>query len=211
MISHRELMVCTALHQAFTRAGWLFEVKYDGFRVLVIRDPDRVRLLSRRGNDMAESFPELVDGLQRLPASTVLDGELVVLDEFGHSDFERLRRRAMTRKKILVQHRAVHEPAAILAFDLLMLKGRDIRRQPLIKRKKMLERTVKKLPRVLYASHIGERGEHMFEKVSGLKLEGIVAKRADSVYVAGRSHDWVKIKTEHGRNVDAHRLKHLRE
>src|SRR4051812_5857933 len=96
-ITHRELMLATESKRAFDRAGWLFELKYDGFRVLAVHDGERARILSRRGNDLSASFPEIVACLRMLP-ELVLDGELVVLDQEGKPQFERLSRRARMKK-----------------------------------------------------------------------------------------------------------------
>jgi bifunctional non-homologous end joining protein LigD len=82
MVSHLDLMLATSAAKPFDRPGWVFELKYDGFRVLAIRQGDEARLLSRRGNDLSVCFPEIVECLRDLPDS-VLDGELVVLDDQG--------------------------------------------------------------------------------------------------------------------------------
>ena len=98
-------MLAMSASRPFDRPGWIFELKYDGFRVLTIRESDAARLLSRRGNDLADCFPEIVACLRELP-HMVLDGELVVLDKQGKPDFERLRRRALITKSVNVQHAA---------------------------------------------------------------------------------------------------------
>ena len=90
MFGHQDLMLCTATGKPFTRAGWLFELKYDGFRALIVKHRKQTRLLSRRGRDMSNSFPELIACLHDLP-DLVIDGELVVLNDMGALQFERLR------------------------------------------------------------------------------------------------------------------------
>ena len=94
MVGHQDLMLCTGAGRPFKRAGWLFELKYDGFRVLTVKHGNRTQLLSRRGRDMAHSFPELIACLHDLP-DLVIDGELVVLNDMGAPQFERLRWRAL--------------------------------------------------------------------------------------------------------------------
>ena len=203
-------MLATAVPEPFTRPGWIFELKYDGFRVLITKQGQSVRLLSRSGRDMIASFPELLKELQALPDLTI-DGELVVLDEHGGADFERLRRRSVMRLKKNIDHAAAQESAAVFAFDLLMLAGNDMRQLPLIERKKALARVLKRSARIKYLTHIEEQGEALFHKVAGLALEGIIGKLATSPYVAGRSLNWRKIKTPTGLARDDKRLRHLRK
>src|SRR5438132_11397394 len=104
----------------------------------------------------------------------------------------------MSRPKEVV-HAAEREPAAIFAFDLLMLDGEDMRQRPLIERKAALQPVLARCPRIKFATHIEEDGEAFFEQVSQLALEGVVCKRADSAYVAGPSRHWIKIKTAAGK------------
>ena len=96
-ITHRDLMIASSTAAPFSRAGWLFEAKYDGFRIMPRKEGSAVRLITRNGIDLAGAFPELIGELRELP-DVVMDGELVVLDEQGKPQFESLRRRArMTR------------------------------------------------------------------------------------------------------------------
>jgi bifunctional non-homologous end joining protein LigD len=203
-ITHRDLMLATPATKPFDRPGWVFELKLDGFRVLAIRDTKNARLLSRRGNDLSASFPEIVECLYLLPNS-VLDGELVVLNDEGVPQFERLRRRALLKKHLSIEHAARVEPAAFFAFDILNLDGKDMRKLPLLKRKEALQKALAGSQRIRLVQHVGEGGQRLYEAASGLGLEGIVAKRADAPYKAGRSSDWLKIRTPHGRHVQAER------
>lgn len=136
----------------------------------------------------------------------MIDGELVLLDARGRPQFERLRRR-LALKRFSIDHAARTEPAAIFAFDLLELRGKDLRRLPLLKRKAQLERLLRKSTRIRYLTRIGEDGERLYAAAATLELEGIVAKRADAPYRRGRSSDWVKIKTPAGRAIDEMRAK----
>jgi ATP-dependent DNA ligase len=138
LISFRDLMLATSASKPFDRPGWIFELKYDGYRCLAIRDADQARLLTRRGNDLSACFPEIIACLRILP-DIVLDGELVVLDDTGKALFERLRRRALLKKRISVEHAARQEPAVLFAFDILSLRGKDLRKLPLLKRKEALQ------------------------------------------------------------------------
>lgn len=172
--------------------------------MLAIRSGDNARLLSRRGNDLTDCFPEIAACLRDLP-NIALDGELIVLDSQGKPDFERLRRRALIKKSINVQHAARIEPAAIFAFDVLMWRGKDVRQLPLLKRKEMVDKALKGSSRIRAVQYVCENGERLYEAASGLQLEGIIAKLQDAPYRAGRSKDWIKIRTPHGRHVQDER------
>ena len=97
-ITHQDLMLATPAREPFSRPGWLFELKYDGFRIMGVREADRARLITRRGIDLSRSFPELVIALEALPQA-VIDGELVLLDSEGRPSFEKLFRRAAMRRR----------------------------------------------------------------------------------------------------------------
>jgi bifunctional non-homologous end joining protein LigD len=157
-------MHATRAAQPFDRAGWIFELKYDGRRVLACREGKKVRLLGGRGSDLARGFPEVVACLRTLPDG-VLDGTL-----------------------------ARARPARFFAFDLLALRGKDLRRLPLLERKEALRRLLKDAVHIRYTSHIAEQGKLLFEAAAKLEMAGIVAKRGDAPYARGRSPDWVEIK-----------------
>jgi bifunctional non-homologous end joining protein LigD len=197
-------MLATAASKAFDRPGWIFELKMDGFRTLATREGERVRLLSRRGNDLSACFPEIVACLRELP-DIVLDGELLVLDDEGKPDFERLRRRALLKKPISVSYAARSDPSVLFAFDLLTLRGRDLRKLPLLRRKEALQSALVSSDRIRPVQHVGEVGTRLYDSACGLELEGIMAKRAEAPYKAGRSKDWVKVRTPHGRRVQERR------
>lgn len=163
-ITHRDLAIPSVRSQPFSTVGWIFELKYDGFRVLAERQGDAVRMRSRRGNDMISAFPEIAACLRELP-DLVIDGELVVLDAEGRPQFERLRRR-LALKRFSIDHAARTEPAAIFAFDLLALRGKDLRSLPLLKRKAQLEKLLRNSSRIQYLSHVGDDGQR--RAVSGL-------------------------------------------
>lgn len=203
-ITHRDLAVPSIKPRPFSAPGWIFELKYDGFRTLAVHDAAGARIVSRRGTDMTAAFPEIAACLVDLP-HIVLDGELVLLDANGRPQFEPLRRRLALKRRLMVDDAARREPAALFAFDLLELEGRDLRARPLLERKAALERVLPVSARIVYAQHVGENGERLYADVERLGLEGIVGKRADSPYRRGRTSDWVKVKTAHGRAIDAAR------
>ena len=201
-ITHKHLMLATAAREPFDRAGWIYELKLDGFRCLAVKEAASVRMISRRGNPLEPCFPEIVRCLLDLtPKRLVLDGELVVLDEAGKPDFDRLCRRARTKKRLDVEHAARSDPAALFVFDLLVVGNRDVRKLPLLKRKELLQDVLDGSQRVRAVQYIGEQGQRLFDSACQLQFEGIMAKKAHAPYTTGRSRDWLKICTPAGRDV----------
>jgi bifunctional non-homologous end joining protein LigD len=182
----------------FSQPGWLFELKYDGFRMLAERRAGTPRLLYRSGHDATAIFPEIARAVAALPCDLVLDGEAVSLDETGRPVFQLLQRRALRTRRIDVEQAAVATPATFFAFDLLVCAGHDLRPLPLAERKALLARLFALLPetplRLIEA--LPERGEDLYAAVQGLGLEGIVAKRADSPYRGGYSPHWLKVRVD---------------
>jgi len=190
-------MLAEARDGAFSEPGWLFELKYDGFRLMVARQGGAARLRYRRGHDATATFPELARALSTLAVDRVLmDGEVVVLDERGRPDFQRLQKRVQLRRRIDIDRAAVELPATLFLFDLLALFEFDLRELPLSARKDMLRRILPPVGPLRYVDHIENRGEQFFEEIRRMGLEGMVAKRADSPYRAGRSRDWQKIRLD---------------
>jgi bifunctional non-homologous end joining protein LigD len=206
VISHRDLMLATPARAPFSRKGWLFELKYDGFRTLAIKDRSGARLLTRRGIDLSRAFPELIVRLERLP-DVVIDGELVMLDEAGYPRFERLLGRVSMRRR-LVKRVGTGGTAAIIAFDLLSLAGEDLRPLPLIERKDRLREVLRGSERIHWLGHIRTEGAAFYAAVENAGLKGIVAKREDAPYRSGRSQAWLKVKTPAFKAIEANRLEH---
>jgi bifunctional non-homologous end joining protein LigD len=190
-----ELMLAEAAEAPFSRAGWVFEFKYDGYRTLAFREDDDVRLLTRRGNDLAAAFPELVAALRRLPYRRFLiDGEIVVDDDAGLPSFQRLQQRARLRRAPDIRRAALTLPAKLWLFDFLGFEDRDLRALPLAARKALLRRLLPSAGTLRYSEHIEEHGDVLYEQAARLGLEGVIAKRADARYRAGRSADWLKVR-----------------
>lgn len=205
-ICHEDLMLATAAKAPFSAPGWVYELKYDGFRCLVCKRGGVVRLESRNGRDMADAFPELVAEIAPIRGDFVLDCELVILDEQGRPEWDRLHRRHMTRKPERARMAAAEDPAALFAFDLLSLDGADFRPRPLLTRKSALHALVPGNRRIRYAGHFHDDCADLWRMALGLELEGIVAKDAASPYVAGRATTWRKIKTPFGVEREKRRL-----
>ena len=185
-----ELQLCEPHEVPFSRAGWVFELKYDGFRFLAATDGEPL-LLTRSGRDVTSAFPELARTLARLPfAGLVLDGEVVVHDERGFPSFQRLQRRAQLSRPHDVRRGAIERPASFYAFDLLAAEGHDLRPLPLIVRKTLLTSVLPEVGAFRYADHVETQGQPFYEGVVRMGLEGMVAKKADAPYRGGRRPQW---------------------
>jgi bifunctional non-homologous end joining protein LigD len=170
---------------------WLYEVKLDGIRAIAIKDAGRVQLYSRLPRELTAVYPHLVSALRGLPAKRfVLDGEIVSLDEQGHSSFQALQNRL--RDPVESASRAI----LYYAFDLLHLNGRDLKNHPLLERKKALARLLDRAGDPIRLSPALEASAgRVWSEVLRLGLEGVIAKQRDSAYEPGRrSGRWVKVK-----------------
>jgi bifunctional non-homologous end joining protein LigD len=183
-----------------TDDGWAYEFKWDGVRAIVTVDEDGVRARSRTGKDLAGAFPELNDLAPYLKGhQVVLDGEIVAIDGGGRSDFGRLQQR-LTSKSIARTDPIVHEvPATFLAFDLLELDGHELLQLPYDDRRKLLEKL--ELSGDTFATPptvVNEEGSSVLAISREHGMEGVVAKRRDSVYSPGkRTGAWIKVKNFH--------------
>ncbi len=196
-IDDADLMLAERREKPFSDPGWVFELKYDGYRLLAGKDADDVRLLTRNRNDATATFPEVAAALRRLPFEhAILDGEVVVHDENGLPSFQRLQQRGRLSNPHQIATRAIELPAILYTFDLLALEGRDLRRLPLVDRKAVLKEVLPGIGTLRYADHIAERGEEFYARIEHMQLEGMVAKKADAPYRSGRSSDWRKIRAD---------------
>ena len=192
-----DLTLAETAPEAFSGPEWIFELKYDGYRVLAAREQGRPLLRSRNGNDLTPLFPELARVLRTLPYDgLVLDGELVVPDDQGKPEFQALQQRSQLRRSRDIEVAAVRRPAALYAFDLLAFEGFDLRGLPLQQRQRLLRPLVPRTGPLRLAEHVVEHGTAMFESVRQLGFEGVIAKRADSKYVGRRTPLWLKIVVE---------------
>src|SRR5262245_31298228 len=167
--------------------GWIHEIKYDGYRTLIVIDQGKVRAFSRPGRDWTGPYRRVVDAAAELPCKAALiDGEMIVQDENGISDFDALRSAIYT-----APHRLV-----LFAFDLLHLDGQDLRKAPLIERRAELRRLIELDPRspLQFIDHVDCDGAKFFKAAAELGLEGIVSKRIASRYRSGPSRSWLKTK-----------------
>jgi bifunctional non-homologous end joining protein LigD len=192
-------MLASTVDDAFSREGWIFELKYDGWRVIAERGADgSARLFSRNRRDLTNLFPEVALAVRHLPlAEFVIDGEVTALDPAGRSSFGRLQQRLQADPGAVARAR-VEQPVVMFAFDLLAAAGHDLRRLALVQRKELLARLVPRLGFVRFADHVEGDGQALFEAAGEHGMEGVIAKRADSPYQSGaRSKSWLKIKVPH--------------
>ena len=183
--------------KAFSKAGWLFEIKYDGYRIVACNNDGVVTLNSRAGNDPTATFPDIAAAFAKLPFSYVLvDGEVVVHGASGIPSFSRLQKRGRLTRRIDIQRAAQTLPATLYVFDCLGFDDFDLRPLTLERRKTILKRVLPSVGPVRFSDHIRQHGEAMYDEVSKLGLEGVVAKLAHSAYVAGRTSQWIKISAE---------------
>jgi ATP-dependent DNA ligase len=166
-------------------SDWLHEIKYDGYRLRVERNGDRVRLITRNGYDWTKRFPWIVAAARKNRISQfVIDGEAVILGVDGVSDFDAL-------------HSGKHNgEVQLYAFDVLAMDGDDLRELPLSMRKASLARLLRGRSDGMFIAPFeqGEIGPDLFQQACKFGLEGLVSKRRDRPYRAGRSKDWIKVK-----------------
>ncbi|HTK78032.1 MAG TPA: non-homologous end-joining DNA ligase, partial [Gemmataceae bacterium] len=179
-------MLASLVEEPFDRAGWIYELKWDGYRAIAEVGGRGVRLYSRNHKSFEQRFAPIVESLRGLGHRAVLDGEIVVLDDRGRSQFQLLQNYQKTGQGSLHYY----------VFDILHLDGRDLRGLPLLRRKELLEEVIRGVPNVHLSEQVEAQGVAFFKAAEEQGLEGIIAKDAESVYREGvRSHAWLKIKT----------------
>ena len=170
--------------------NWLYEMKFDGYRAVAFKTGKEVRLFSRNRTLFNDNYPQLVDSLKTLKAkSFIIDGEVTALDQNGRSSFQLLQSYAL-RKGI---------PLVYYAFDLLSLEGTDLRSRRLVERRGLLSRVLKKAPETIrFSEELQGTRDQLLQVARQFQLEGLIAKRPDSVYESGRrSGSWLKVKLTH--------------
>jgi bifunctional non-homologous end joining protein LigD len=189
-----EPSLATLAQDPFTDPEWIFEVKWDGMRVLAwIRD-GKAELRSRRDREVTSHFPELAVLPARVAAKeAIVDGEAVVLDEQGRPDFALMQQRMNVARPS--QALLAAAPVVFYAFDVLYADGYDLRGAPLIERKNYLKRILAAGEPVRYSSHVVGEGEALYKLAKERGLEGIIGKHSRSKYRSGRSPQWIKLKT----------------
>lgn len=168
-------------------SNWIHEMKYDGYRMQGHLKDGICHFYTRNALDWSNNYPHLLNAVESLPAqSAIFDGEIVALDEKGRTDFQKLQNLFKSKSDKYLRY---------YIFDLLFLNGKDLRKLPLIERKKLLKEVLKDAPEnVIYSDHITENGEDFYKISCEHQLEGIVSKLADSPYSSGRNDLWAKTK-----------------
>lgn len=180
----------------FDSADMLYQVKWDGVRVLAYIYPDRrVRLFNRRLNERTEQYPELAESVSHLPGGTVLDGEIVALNTDGKPDFPRVLRRDLVRSAVKIRQAMYAVPICYMVFDVLWKSGRAVTAFPLHQRLKVLGELDIRAGFIHKVESVPQTGGALFEAVRAEGLEGVVAKKKNSAYLIGQKTDlWQKIK-----------------
>lgn len=178
-------MLATLIKQAFSDNNYVFEVKWDGYRIIAHCDGDDIRLQSRGGENYTKKYPVVVDALRAMNLHCVLDGEVVYLKPDGKPDFDSLQR-VNGQKASVVYY----------VFDLIYHKGKSVMDEKLIRRKELLKKLIGQGPVIRYCDHFDD-GLTLFRQVKEMGLEGIVAKLKESPYIPGdRSKKWLKATTD---------------
>ncbi len=182
-----DVKLCKMMDAVPSGNEYVFEIKYDGFRMVAFTENGETRLITRNHKDFTSKFPEIASAITQLASGRafVLDGEIIVTDQQGRSDFQALQNHL----------KGGDAQPVYMVFDLLALEGKDLRNFPLLKRKQLLSDLLKVAPENLkFSDHIVGKGEQFFKLASKLKLEGIVGKVKTSKYDSLRDENWVKCK-----------------
>lgn len=174
-------MLATLVSKPFDRPGWVYEEKYDGYRILAYKEGSHVTLLSRNDIDRTDAFKHVADAVLALPSRTLLlDGEVVAFDS-----------RHVSRFQLLQEH---SEKCQYAVFDCLYKDGKDLRKLPLQERRQTLENVVKKDNGLLLSRHLADDGIAAYRRAKEEGLEGVVAKDLSAPYIERRSTKWLKVK-----------------
>jgi bifunctional non-homologous end joining protein LigD len=191
-------MLATPVNEPFDGMEWLFEIKWDGYRAISFIDDGRLRLVSRNQNELTARFPELKDLPKFVKArSAILDGEVVALDDEGRASFSLMQQRTGFRSGGRRGAARADVPVLYYAFDLLYFDGYDLRKVPLEERKRKLASVLVSGDSLRYSDHYDKQGKALFEMARAKGLEGILAKKRDSIYLERRTSEWLKIKITH--------------
>lgn len=180
--------------EAFDDANYIFELKLDGERCLAYLSTNGVEFLNKRHRKMNAHVPELAQVYRQAQATCILDGELMILKD-GVPNFAEIQRRSLMANPFKIELAAKKYPATFTAYDILYYDGEQVTDRPLLERKDLLRQSFSEDERLARSRFIEERGIAFYELAKAQDLEGIVAKRKDSIYRIGtRSKDWLKIK-----------------
>jgi DNA ligase D-like protein (predicted ligase) len=186
-----EPMECAPVSTLPKGPDWIYEVKLDGYRAIAVRTSREAIVYSRNHKNFNKRFPQIVEALDDLPAETVIDGEVVALDESGRPDFHRLQHFSAEASRI-----------HYFVFDLLILRGHDLTQLPLTERRKLLKAITPRSPRLPISEQFDISPDAMISAVRHQALEGVVAKRKTSGYEEGkRTGSWAKMRVNRGQEL----------
>src|SRR5687767_13868563 len=179
---HIQPMLATSVDKPFNSPEWLFELKLDGYRAVAEIRKSQLLLYSRNGLSLAERYRPVTGALKNIKAEAVLDGEIVLLNEKNKADFQKLQNYKDKQQYPLIYY----------VFDILSLSNKNLTHLPLVDRKKILKKLIKKSGIVRYCDHIEEFGNDLYKMVKADDQEGIMAKKKDSLYTPGvRTREWL--------------------
>lgn len=179
---------------AFDDPDWIYELKLDGIRCVAYMDASGTILRNKRNKDVTAIYPELGESHRQAEDRCILDGEVFILRD-GKNDFFEMQRRALMSNAFKIRLAADKLPVSFVAFDLLYLGNKPLTELPLIERKALLEQTIHETERLAISRYIEAQGVALYQAAEAQGLEGIVAKRKDSLYRMGkRTKEWVKCK-----------------
>ncbi|TQD39410.1 DNA ligase D [Haloflavibacter putidus] len=185
-------MLAGTATKIFNHPDWIYELKWDGYRMLANINHGEVSLYSRNGISYKSQYPSLVDDLEQIPHTAILDGEVVVVDKKGISDFQAMQNYSEKTKGELRYY----------VFDMLFLNGHSMLNLPLKDRKSLLPELLEDAKHIFYCDHVEGMGSAFYKKAIDAGMEGVLAKKADSSYSVGsRSENWLKIKTVESREA----------
>jgi DNA ligase D-like protein (predicted ligase) len=183
-----EPMECEAVSNLRDGSQWVYEIKLDGYRAIAVKSDNKVRLLSRREKSFNQQYPYIVEALDDLPDGTVIDGEIVALDDSSRPQFN-----------LLQNYRSEARRIRYFVFDLLCYNNRDMTSRPLVKRRELLRTLKFQSPRIQLLDYLETSAANMIAAAKEQGLEGVIAKRRDSLYQPGRrTGAWLKHRISHG-------------
>jgi bifunctional non-homologous end joining protein LigD len=184
-------MLATLVDEPFDDKEWVFETKWDGFRLVAEKRGNKIRLWSRNGIDVTTRYALLLPGLQKIDGSCIIDGEICALDAHGGSRFQLLQNALNKNARLLY-----------VVFDAIFVGGKDMRAKPLLERKEILKALLPREPLLRFSEHVPEFGKREFAKAQRAHEEGVIAKRAAGAYYSGkRTREWLKFKALHEQEV----------
>ena len=185
-------MLATRTNAVFSKPGWIYELKWDGYRLLANVHQGKVNIYSRNGISYNLKFQKICRELQNIPYDAILDGEVVVVNEEGIPEFQKLQN----------YNEDTEGELRYYVFDLLFLNGHDILHLPLLERKSLIEDVIAGLDHVFYCDHLESMGNTFYDQAVAAGMEGIIAKKADSTYTPGiRTENWLKIRSAESQEV----------